>query len=259
MVDMHCHLLAGLDDGPRGQDDALAMCRLLAEQGVSHAAALAHQCERWNVQDGTIRQAVAELRLRLQEEGIGLSVHPAAEVMATPDLVSSCAAGRLVSLGDHGRFLLVEMPGGVCVDLRPAARRLGQLGVRMVLAHPEQCPELLHEPGAIEELIRLGCLVQVSSRSVTDPESKEDARALRGWLRRGCAHFLGSDGHSPRKRQPLMAAAARRVREWAGESVAHQVCHENGLRVLTNQPLVVPPPRPERRWWALWSSQPSSQ
>jgi protein-tyrosine phosphatase len=255
MVDLHCHLLAGLDDGPRAQDDALAMCRLLVDQGVGHAVALAHQCERWNVQGDAIRGAVKELRRRLEEQSIPLAVYPGAEVTASPELASSWAAGRLVSLGDHGWFLLVEMPSGVFVDLRPAISRLGKMGVRVVLAHPERCAELLHSPGAVEELIRLGCLVQISSRSVTDPESKEAGRALRGWVRRGCVHFLGSDGHSPRKRQPLMAAAARRIREWAGEAVARQVCHENGLRVLTNQPLVVPPPRAERRWWAalrLW-------
>lgn len=255
MADLHCHLLAGLDDGPRAWDDALAMCRMLAEQGVRHVAALAHQCERWNVQAGAIRSKAAELRRRLEEESIALAVYPAAEVMAVPDLPAAWVAGRLVSLGDHGRFLLVEMPHGLFVDLRPAVRRLGQMGVRVVLAHAEQYPELLHEPGTVEELIRLGCLVQISSRSVTDPESKEKARALRSWLRRGCVHFLGSDGHSPRKRQPLMAAAQRQIREWAGEAVARQVCSDNGQRVLTNQPLVVAPPRAERRWWAalrLW-------
>jgi protein-tyrosine phosphatase len=255
MVDLHCHLLAGLDDGPRSLDDALAMSRMLSEQGVGRVAALAHQCERWGVRRGAICEAVAALRRRLEEEAIPLCVHPAAEVMASPDLPAAWAAGRLVSLGDHGRFLLVEMPNGLFVDLRPAVRRLGQMGVRVVLAHPERHPELLHEPGAVEELIRLGALVQVSSASVTDPKSKEDARALRGWLRRGCVHFLGSDGHSPRKRQPLLAAAARRVREWAGEPVARAVCRDNGERVLTGQPLTVAPPRAERRWWAIWSSQ----
>lgn len=250
LVDMHCHLLAEIDDGPRCWDDSLAMCRLASEQGVRHVAALAHQCERWNVQADTIRSRVRELRQRVHEAGIELEVHPAAEVMVTPSLVSSWVAGKLISYGDHKRYVLIEMPGGIFVDLRPALQQLGQMGVRTILAHPEQCPELLHESGRMEEWIRLGCLVQISSKSVTDPENKANERALRGWVRRGCVHFLGSDGHSPRKRKPLMADAYQRLREWSSDAVAKQICHDNGFRVLHNQPLKVSPPCLERRWWA---------
>src|SRR5262249_58987186 len=132
-----------------------------------------------------------------REAGVGLSVMPCAEVTAHPDLETLWAEGRLLSVADRGKYLLVEMPHRLFVDLRPTARALERHGVRLILAHPERQPELLHEPGAIEALIAEGCLVQVSSGSVTDPESAADRRALRGWFRRGCLHLLGSDGHSP--------------------------------------------------------------
>jgi protein-tyrosine phosphatase len=140
------------------------------------------------------------------------------------------------------------MPHGLFVDLRPAARALGRRGVRLVLAHPERQPELLHEPGAIEALIRAGCLVQVSSGSVTDPAGAADRRALRGWFRRGCVHLLGSDGHSPRGRRPLLAAAYRQIAAWAGAAVADRVCGTNGAAVLAGRSPWVPEPQPERRW-----------
>ncbi len=251
MVDLHCHLLAGLDDGPRNWDDSLAMCRILAEQGVSHVAALAHQCERWNVQGDSIRVAVNELRQKIADARIQLEVHAAAEVMACPDLLTRWKMGKLVSLGDHGRHLLVEMPHGVFVDLRSTVRQFTQIGVRIILAHPELYPELLHEPGTIEELIHLGCLVQISTKSVTNPETKEDSKALRDWIRRGCVHFLGSDGHSPRKRQPLVIAAYKKIVDWTNESMAKDICFQNGLRVLKGQPVHVKTPAVERRWWSV--------
>jgi protein-tyrosine phosphatase len=166
-------------------------------------------------------------------------------------MVDDWEAGRLLSVANRRQFLLVEMPHQLFVDLRPTVRRLARRGVRLILAHPERHPELLHEEGALEELIGLGCLVQVSSASVTEPANRDDGRALRSWFRRGCVHFLGSDGHSPRRRRPLLADACRIVRDWVGPLSAPGICSGNGLKVLRGQPLEVVPPRAQRRWWPL--------
>jgi len=95
--------------------------------------------------------------------------------------------------------------------------------------------------------------VQVSSESVTEPKTAADRRALRSWFRRGCVHLMGSDGHSPRKRRPLLAAAYRRIEEWAGRSVADRVCGSNGAAILSGRAPWLPEPEPQRRWlpW-LW-------
>jgi len=251
LADLHVHLLAGLDDGPRTWDDALAMCRIAVAEGVRHSVALAHQNERWKPTPDALRVAVAELALRLGVEGIPLRVFPAAEVMAATDLAEAWAAGHLMSVGDHGRYLLVEMPHRLFVDLRPTVARLSTHGVQVILAHPERHPELLHDAGRVEELIGLGCLLQVSAGSVTDPATPADARALRGWFRRGCVHLLGSDGHSPRSRKPLLAAAAARVRKWVGAAAAERIVRANGLTVLRGEVLAPAQPAAERRWWPL--------
>jgi protein-tyrosine phosphatase len=251
LTDLHVHLLAGLDDGPRTWDDALEMCRIAVAEGVRHSVALAHQSERWTLTPESIRTAAAELARRLAEQGVPLTVAPAAEVMAVPDLVEAWAAGRLLSVGDHGKYLLVEMPHQLFVDLRLPIQRLAARGVGVILAHPERHPELLHDAGRIEELIGLGCLVQVSSGSVTDTENPANTAALRGWFRRGCVHLLGSDGHSPRKRKPLLAAAAAQVSAWVGPAAAERICGANGLAVLRGEVLHPPAPTEARRWWPL--------
>jgi protein-tyrosine phosphatase len=253
LVDMHCHLLAGLDDGPRCWDDALAMCRMAHEEGTQMVAATAHQSERWGqVTPERIRAAVKELSGLLRSANVPLAVFPCAEVMARPDLESAWQNGELLTVADRGRYLLVEMPHQVFVDLRPVVRRLRPLGVQVILAHPERNPEWLHEPGAIEEMIGDGCLVQVSSGSITSPQSSADERALRSWFRRGCVHLVGSDGHSPRRRPPHLAEACRRISRWAGRSAADRICFSNGLAVLQGSPLRVPAPRP-RRWFFAWA------
>jgi protein-tyrosine phosphatase len=254
LVDMHCHLLAGLDDGPRTDADALAMCRLAYAEGTRLAAATAHQNERWHaVTPDGIRGAARRLAQALRDAGVPLTVFPCAEVMAHPEVEAAWQAGDLLSVADRRQYLLLEMPHGVFVDLRDTAGRLRRAGVRPILAHPERHPELLHEAGAIERLIRAGCLVQVSSHNVTDPSSRREERALRDWFRRGVVHLLGSDGHSPGRRPPRLAEAYRRVRRWAGSTVADRVCSTNGMAVLQGLPLRIAEPEPRRSWLPrLW-------
>jgi protein-tyrosine phosphatase len=257
LVDIHVHLLAGLDDGPRTPEDALAMCFSAYAEGVRLMAATAHQNERWSaVTPERIRQATEGLRAALTKAGLALQVVPCAEVTAQPETAAAWQRGTLLSVADKAQYLLLEMPHGVFVDLRPTVAGLRRAGIRPILAHPERQPELLHEPGVIEGLIAEGCLVQVSSASVTDPKTGADMRALKSWFKRGIVHFLGSDGHSPRRRPPHMAAAYRTVARWAGTLAAERVCSANGMTVLNGLSLRVAPPAPRPRvpWWLprLW-------
>lgn len=255
LVDLHCHLLAGLDDGPRTDEEALAMCRLAYEEGTRMVAATAHQNEHWPaVTPDRIREATRRLAQMLREADVAMRVFPCAEVMVQPQLESLWQRGDFLSVADRQQYLLVEMPHGLFVDLRESVRRLWAAGVRMIVAHPESRPELLHEPGAIEDLIEAGCLVQVSAHNIVEPASRRDERALRSWFRRGIVHVLGSDGHSVKRRPPKMAEAYRRVARWCGHATADRVASTNGLAILQGLPLrITSPSRPSRRWFSgLW-------
>jgi protein-tyrosine phosphatase len=252
---MHVHLLAGLDDGPRTAEDALAMCEAMVGEGVRMSVALAHQNERYpEITPERIRTSFQELVQRVRERNIDLTLFPCAEIAAHPDLPAAWGKKAHLSVADRRQYLLVEMPHGLFVDLRFTVQSLAEQGVRLILAHPERHPEMLHGPGCIEELIQLGCLVQVSSGSVTDPANRRDARALKSWLTRGIVHLIGSDGHSPRRRPPRLRHAYEQIVRWAGSAVADRVCSTNGLAILNGLPLRIPAPRPAvRRWFSsLW-------
>ena len=255
LVDIHCHLLAGLDDGPGTPEDALEMCRLAYADGTRIIAAGAHQNDHYpeNTPD-RIRLAAQSLGQMLHEHQIPLTTFPCAEVMVHPEIESSWQQKLLLSVADRGQYLLIEMPHGLFVDLRDIAERLLQAGVRPILAHPERSPELLHDDVAIEELIQSGCLVQVSAKSVTQPASRRDERALKDWFKRGIVHFLGSDGHSPRRRLPKMADAYHQIVQWAGARVADRVASTNGTALSQGLPLYIPEPDIRRTSWIsrLW-------
>jgi protein-tyrosine phosphatase len=250
LVDLHCHLLASLDDGPASMDDAIAMCRIAWNEGIRLVAATAHMGQQWPaVTAARIRADTRRLASELSRIGLPLSVHPSAEIALRPDLDDAWNRGELLSVADREAYLLIELPAGVLLDLRDVVRRLLACGVRPILAHPERHPELLHDPGAIEALIHRGCLVQVSSESIASPADAKEARALKRWVRRGIIHLIGSDGHSPQARPPRMSAAYRQIGAWAGRAVADRICSLHGLAVLEGRPLRLPPPKPLRRKW----------
>jgi protein-tyrosine phosphatase len=257
LADIHVHLLAGLDDGPRTLDDAVAMCRLAAAEGVAAMAATAHQNERWrDVTPEKIVTATEELRAALRQQDVPVVVYPTAEVMAEPDTATAWRQGRLQSVGGHGQYLLLEMPRGAFVDLLPIVYGLREAGMRTILAHPEKEPEFLHEDGLLDALIDAGSLVQVSASSITEPKSRADRAALRSWFKRGMVHLLASDGHSPRRRPPRMAAAHQEICRWVGPLAADRIAGTNGMAILNGQRVRVRRPLARARTWSwlprLW-------
>lgn len=253
LVDTHCHLLAGLDDGPRTQDEAISMCEDAFREGVQMVAALAHQNPHYpEVTPEKIQTAAKELAERLRTEQLALTVLPCAEIMLREDIDRAWQEGELLSMANGGKYLLVEMPHRQFLDIRETADRLGQHGVRPIIAHAERYRELLHTPGLVEEWIDRGCLVQVSSAGVTQPGCRIDQRALKRWFERGIVHVLGSDGHDPDRRPPHMAAAYRQIVAWVGEPAADRICSTNGMALLQGLALRIVRPRPVGWFARFW-------
>ena len=250
LVDTHVHLFAGLDDGPATADEAVAMCRMLVAEGTRYAAALAHQNKTYpNNTSDALRTSCGALVEVLKAEKIPLTVYPTAEVMAAADLVESWTTGRLLSVADRNAFLLVEQPHGFFLDLRPVARALRPHKMRIIVAHAERYQELLYDTAHVEELIRLGCLIQVTSAGLARPGSGAAEAALKDWVRRGMVHLLGSDGHGLDRRPPRLRDGHRIIARWTDEQTADRIGGIWGSAVLQGRPVNPPMPKPKERSW----------
>src|SRR5579883_76042 len=250
LADTHVHLLAGLDDGPATSDVALAMCRKLVSEGARHATALAHQNPDYpeNTAD-RLRSAAAALAAMLVEKKVPLSVHPTGEVMLSPTTLEEWRAGRLLSVGDHRQWLLVEMPHSGCINVLPLAEALQPEGVGLIIAHAERYPELLDDLALSQKWIEAGCLLQVTARALAEPWDEHFEESLKRWACGGFIHLLGSDGHGIDRRRPELAAGYRQLVKWIGRSHASCIAWEWGRAVLEGRPLKVPPPGPVERGW----------
>jgi protein-tyrosine phosphatase len=169
--------------------------------------------------------------------------------MASADLAEQWAAGQLLSVADKKQFLLVEQPHGIFLDLRPLARALRPHGVRIIVAHAERYQELLFDTPTVEELIRLGCLIQVTSAGLTRPGSAAAESALKDWVRRGMVHLLGSDGHGLDRRQPRLRDGHRVLAKWTDEQTADRIGGIWGSAVIQGRTVNPPMPKPKEKSW----------
>jgi protein-tyrosine phosphatase len=250
-IDIHVHLLAGLDDGPRTQEDAIEMCRMAYEDGTAWMCATSHQNRHYpKVTPQVIRDAFAKLRADTIAAGLGaLSLKPSAEIMADEDFEKGWAEGKHLSIGDYKKFLLVEMPDGKLYDLCKFIKFYATQNLKVILAHPERQPDLLNRDDLMQAMLAEGALVQVSAESVTHPKSKLDAKALHTWFKRDMVHFMGSDGHSPRRRLPLLGNAYDVVCKWVGVKAADRIFCGAGLQLVQGLPFKVPPVKPDSKVW----------
>lgn len=256
LTDTHVHLLAGRDDGPRSLEEALDLCRMLVADGVRIATAVAHQNALFpeNTPEA-ITEATEQLTAALIRQQIPLTVVPTGEVMLGLETATLWRARKLQSIGGHGRHLLVEMPHTVFLDVRPLITAIADDPVRLVIAHAERYPELLHDTGLVEEFIAAGCLIQVTTTALAEPESAREERTLRDWARRGIIHLLGTDGHRIGEREPHYQAGYDRLVKWIGRAPAERIASVWGSAVLGGSAIEPPAPRARSRsWLAGWWS-----
>jgi len=259
MIDLHIHILPGLDDGPQSMPESLDMARQAVAGGVKAVAATPHVAPGLydNNRDGILR-ALRHFRTQLHTHGINLAVRPGAEYLLDPELPALIKAGEILTLGDGGRFLLVEFPAAeIPLFAEQTFFEIALLGVTPVLAHPERNGELLRNPGRLFPLLEKGVLCQGTAGSFTGRFGARVRQLAHHYLREGCYQFIGSDAHGPVNRKPGLAAARDAVESYK-EETASLLTAVNPERLLRGQapvrtPVTAGKPRPGgKSFWGGW-------
>ena len=225
LVDIHCHLLPGIDDGAEDLATSLAMARLAANDGTAAVIATPHQLGGFSGNRAEdIRRAVAALQRQLDADGVPLTVLAGADVRIEEGLIQKLAEGEVLTLADRGRHVLLELPHDVCFPLAGLLRQLAGRGIAAILSHPERNAGLQAQPRLVGELVDAGCLMQVTAGSYTGSFGPAAQRMAERLLAQGLVHFVASDGHGTHSRRPLLGRALARVAELAGDAAAFDLC-----------------------------------
>jgi len=242
MIDLHCHILPGIDDGPQSVDAALSMCRIAAKDGIRTVVATPHCCDgRYRNDAASILPVFDLLRERIREEGIDLNLDVAGDIHIQPNLVSFLNDNECLRLG--GRFVLVEVPSEVVPRLiGDFLFHLRVEGFSPILTHPERNRMIQRRPVILEDWIRCGGFTQVTAMSFTGDFGTEARDASFDLLNRGWVHCVATDAHSPAGRKPILSRALKLLKEYVGEEGAIRLVDGNPCRILAGEdPLTVLP------------------
>jgi protein-tyrosine phosphatase len=253
LVDIHAHLLPGLDDGPETLDESLDMARAAVAAGIATVVATPHLREDF---PGVRVEELARRRHELQEAlgraAIPLEVISGAEASLPWALEADDEQLRLASLGQRGTDLLIETPE----DVSLLGRMLGPLtgrGYRITLAHPERSGGFQRRPERLEELVRSGALLQINAASVLGRWRNERGRLAVALCRHGLAHALASDGHRAEAWRPIteLPRAVTKLAGAVGQDRARWLASAGPAAILTGAPMPpAPVSRPRRGWWS---------
>ena len=242
MIDLHSHVLPGVDDGAPDLETSLAILRAAAEDGISAVAATPHVRDDYPTTPETMERLVADVNDAARAEGIGVEVLPGGELDLEAAGELDDATLRRFGLGGNPRVLLLEFPYyGWPLELRDLVFRLGTRGFEVVLAHPERSADVQDAPERLRELVDAGVLVQLTAAAVDGRLGHRPAAASRALLAAGLAHLIASDAHAPGVRAIGMTAAAEAVGDTA---LARWLTLDVPSAVLRDAPR---PPRPAAR------------
>jgi protein-tyrosine phosphatase len=258
VIDLHCHLLPGVDDGPPDLEASLALARAAAAAGTRTVVATPHIDHRWGVDPEGVPAAVQRMRAALHEAHIELDVRPGGEVDLSRLADLTPAQRDAVRLGG-GPYLLLETPHR---DLQgagfaTAVAQLRRRGETIVLAHPERSPALRRRPEHVAELVGMGVLCSITSSALLGRFGSAVRDFALRLLREGLVHNVASDAHEPRRRGPeLLSGLHAAEREVPGVlAQARWLTREVPEAILAGAPLPARPPLPEpaperglRRW-----------
>jgi protein-tyrosine phosphatase len=253
-ADIHCHILPGIDDGAKNWDESLAMARMAADDGTETIVATPHQLGSWSHNLGDdYRPLVDELNERLVDAEIPITVLVGGEIRIEPGLIDQLVTGELVTLGDHRRHVLLELPHELYFPIDGLMEELASRQIGVVLAHPERNEGLLRQPDLAVDLVESGCLMQLTAGSLCGTMGPLFQDFAEWMIAEGLVHIVATDGHSPRTRRPLMGRAFERVCELASIGTAEDLCSRNPARIAAGRSVTVGRREADRRrrksWW----------
>jgi len=237
VIDLHCHILPGIDDGASDLSVSLEMAKASVAQGVSIVACTPHILPGLYHNSGpSIREAIRQLQALLDEEGIPLRLTTGSDAHMTPDFIAGLRSGRLLSLA-NSRYVLVEPPHHTAPpQLEDFFFKLVVAGYVPVLTHPERLSWVPSRYETIQRLVKAGVWMQITAGSLSGAFGRNPLYWAHRMLDEGCVHLIATDAHDAERRRPDLAAGRDLAAKRVGADEAQRLVLTRPMAILKDEP-----------------------
>lgn len=237
MIDIHSHILPGIDDGARNLEDALEMARIAVSGGTTTMFTTPHVS---NMKELThtrlLTEKIAALQQEIDRRQIALTLIQGAEVYPIDGILQFLEEGYPLTLGVNGKFILLDMPLMAlpnCLD--SLVFSLQAHGYHVIMAHPERVGPIQQTPQVLEEMVQHGLLLQITASSLLGRNGKEADNCAFKLLQQQWVHFIASDCHTSTARRPGLSRAAQEIIDEFGTELAEKLFEQNGNRIINGE------------------------
>jgi protein-tyrosine phosphatase len=244
MVDIHSHILWGLDDGAKSLRESVAMIHLAAECGTSDIVATPHADLRYAYQPELVDAKIAELA---EASDNAVRIHRGCDFHLFLENIERAFANPARYTINGRRYLLVEFSDLVIWDSTAGVfERMLAAGMTPIITHPERNLLLSANIDRIRGWVDAGCCVQLTAQSFLGRFGKEAKTACNEFMRQGLVHFVASDAHDTKHRPPVLTTAFEHIARHYGQACAQTLCITNPTNALTGHPVTAAVPRPKK-------------
>ena len=239
IIDLHCHILPGLDDGISELEESLEACRIAVRDGITGIVATPHFKEGFfETTPDVIYGSISILKEKISSEGIDLKIYPGSEVHLTDNIAGKVKNGSILSLNDTKKYILLELPyQQYPVDFERYIFSLKLAGITPILAHPERVKYFKDDSARVGVAVRMGALTQVTSSSIMGIFGEEVIQICFELATKGLIHIIASDSHDASYRPPQVMDAYREMSKIVGERKAFKMISDNPLAVICGEEL----------------------
>lgn len=235
MIDLHCHILPGVDDGPHSPEESLEMARIAVKDGIRAIVATPHTLNGLytNHLEEVIKR-VHFLQSSFYENNIDLSLYVGADVHLCPHLVDKISSGEAPTVNDGRKFILLELPAMTFPrkEVKDEIFHLKLNGITPIITHPERNAIIQQDPETLYEFIQMGALSQITAMSITGEFGIDVKHSSETLLRHRLGHIIASDAHSAGSRPPVLSRAVEHATQILGDK-------EEAERMVTEAPRAV--------------------
>lgn len=223
MIDLHCHILPGIDDGAKTMDDSLEMARVAVAEGITHILATPHYKNgRWTNEKDVVLEGVVAVQKELDDRDIPLTLFPGQEVRIVGELMEDIANNKIQFIDEANKYLMIEFPTATVPAFTDSLFfELQKSGVTPIIVHPERNHAILNDSTILVDLVEKGALAQLTAGSYTGSFGKKIQKFSKQLIEANLVHFIASDAHNTTTRTFYMKEAYKKLeKEFSKEKVA---------------------------------------